>query len=206
MSACCGCLSVVIPKADRHFRSSFCSGFHLTPCALLLLMLMLWHRQAIFESKGDKVSSSAECRIRILEVWEPADRMPTHKLTELSRIKQNLNSIAHVPMMSEHLTHLTSLAVSFCTWPWQYTCLLLCLMLWYSQAIWIERRQVVFLCSVQDSNFRSLIYQIACRLNPTHKPIKQPRIKQNLKSIARPNDVDVQSPLPPRAERNKPLI
>ena len=31
---------------------------------LLLLMSMLWHRQAIFESKGDKLSSSAECRIR----------------------------------------------------------------------------------------------------------------------------------------------
>ena len=31
---------------------------------LLLLILMLWHRQAIFESKGDKLSSSAECRIR----------------------------------------------------------------------------------------------------------------------------------------------
>ena len=30
----------------------------------LLLILMLWHRQAIFESKGDKLSSSAECRIR----------------------------------------------------------------------------------------------------------------------------------------------
>ena len=25
---------------------------------------MLWHRQVIFESKGDKLSSSAECRIR----------------------------------------------------------------------------------------------------------------------------------------------
>ena len=31
---------------------------------LLLLILMLWHRQAIFESKGDKLSSSAESRIR----------------------------------------------------------------------------------------------------------------------------------------------
>ena len=29
----------------------------------LLLISMLWHRQAIFESKGDKLSSSAECRI-----------------------------------------------------------------------------------------------------------------------------------------------
>ena len=31
---------------------------------LLLLISMLWHRQTIFESKGDKLSSSAECRIR----------------------------------------------------------------------------------------------------------------------------------------------
>ena len=31
---------------------------------LLLLISMLWHRQAIFESKGDKLFSSAECRIR----------------------------------------------------------------------------------------------------------------------------------------------
>ena len=30
----------------------------------LLLISMLWHRQAIFESKGAKLSSSAECRIR----------------------------------------------------------------------------------------------------------------------------------------------
>ena len=31
---------------------------------LLLLISMLWHRQAIFESEGDKLSSSAEGRIR----------------------------------------------------------------------------------------------------------------------------------------------
>ena len=31
---------------------------------LLWLISMLWHRQAIFESKGDKLSYSAECRIR----------------------------------------------------------------------------------------------------------------------------------------------
>ena len=30
---------------------------------LLLLISMLWHRQSIFKSKGDKLSSSAECRI-----------------------------------------------------------------------------------------------------------------------------------------------
>ena len=35
----------------------------------LLLILMFWHRQAIFESKGSKLSSSAECRFRSWEVW-----------------------------------------------------------------------------------------------------------------------------------------
>ena len=38
---------------------------HVYTC-LLLLIVMLWHRQAIFESKGDKLSSSAECRIRTM--------------------------------------------------------------------------------------------------------------------------------------------
>ena len=40
-----------------------------------------------FESKGDKLSSSVECRIRILEVWDtklPADWIPIHTPTELS--------------------------------------------------------------------------------------------------------------------------
>ena len=44
----------------------------------LLLISMLWHRQAIFESKGDKLSSSAECSIRtqrVSETQSPADWM-----------------------------------------------------------------------------------------------------------------------------------
>ena len=57
---------------------------------------MLWHRQAIFESKGDKLSSSAESKIRtqrVSDIYSPADSMPADKPTELSRIKlKNLNS------------------------------------------------------------------------------------------------------------------
>ena len=55
----------------------------------LLLMSMLWHRQAIFKSEGDELSSSAECRIRfrVFGTESPADWMPTDKPTELSRIK-----------------------------------------------------------------------------------------------------------------------
>ena len=55
-----------------------------------LFILMLWYRQAVFESKGDKLSSSAECRIRtqrVSETQSSADWMPADKLTELSRIK-----------------------------------------------------------------------------------------------------------------------
>ena len=55
--------------------------------------LMLWQRQTLFESKRDKLSSSAECRIRSWEVWvakSPAYWIRTHKTTELSRIKQKL--------------------------------------------------------------------------------------------------------------------
>ena len=108
----------------------------LTPC-LLLLISMLWHRQAIFESKGDKLSSSAECRIRTWkpqDSYSPADWMPTPKPTELSRIKLKTWTQQPVPMMSEHSAHLTSLPFGFRTWLWRYTCLLLLIsMLWHRQ-------------------------------------------------------------------------
>ena len=93
-----------IPMISKH-------SAHLTPLPfgirtwlwwytyLLLLISMLWHRQAIFESKGDKLSSSAESRIRtqgVSETQSSADWMPADKPTELSRIKlKNLNSTAH---------------------------------------------------------------------------------------------------------------
>ena len=51
---------------------------------LLLSISMPWHRQAIFESKGDKLSSSAECRIRtqrVSETQSPADWMSADKCT-----------------------------------------------------------------------------------------------------------------------------
>ena len=106
---------------------------------LLLLISMLWHRQAIFESKGDKLPSSAECRIRTWksqDTYSLADWMPTHKPTELSRIKLKTWTQQPVPMMSEHSAHLTSLPFGFRTWLWRYTCLLLLIsMLWHRQAI-----------------------------------------------------------------------
>ena len=105
---------------------------------LLLLISMLWHRQAIFESKGDKLSSSAESRIRtqrVSDTYSPADWMPADKLTELSRIKLKTLTRQPVPMISKHSAHLTPLPFGIRTWLWRYTYLLLISMLWHRQAI-----------------------------------------------------------------------
>ena len=94
---------------------------------LLLLISMLWQRQAIFLSKGDKLCSSAECRIwtRAPCAKSPADWMLADKPTELSRIKLKTWTRQPVPMISEHSAHLTPLSVDFRTWLWRYTYLLL---------------------------------------------------------------------------------
>ena len=108
---------------------------------LLLLISMLWHRQAIYESKGDKLSSSAECRIRTWksqDTYSQADWMPTHKPNDLSRIKQNLNSTArpYDEWAFSPLDFTVWLSFGFRTWLWRYTCLLLLIsMLWHRQAI-----------------------------------------------------------------------
>ena len=100
---------------------------------------MSWHRQAIFESKGDKLSPSAECRIRTQRVSgtkSPADWMPADKPNELSRIKLKTWTRQPVPMISEHSAHSTPLPFGIRTWLWRYTCLLLLIsMLWHRQAI-----------------------------------------------------------------------
>ena len=100
---------------------------------------MLWHRQAIFESKGDKLSSSAEGRFRtqrVSDTYSSADWMPADKPTELSRIKLKTLTRQPVPMISKHSAHLTPLPFGIRTWLWRYTYLLLLIsMLWHRQAI-----------------------------------------------------------------------
>ena len=65
---------------------------------LLLLILMLWHRQAKFESKGDKLSSSAEGRIRTYQSLrhQIASRLNARWQTDWAIEDQakNLNSTA----------------------------------------------------------------------------------------------------------------
>ena len=50
---------------------SWLSYLALAICMYVVVNLMLSHRQAIIESKGDKLSSSAECRIRTQSLRHP---------------------------------------------------------------------------------------------------------------------------------------
>ena len=69
-------MSSVLKKADKlnlslsllemlpNLPQYLINAFVLSVYTFLLLILMLLHRQAIFESKGDTLFSAAECRIR----------------------------------------------------------------------------------------------------------------------------------------------
>ena len=56
--------------SPRGFTADWLSHLALAISCFLLLILMLWHIQLILESKGDKLSFSAECWVRF---WESAD-------------------------------------------------------------------------------------------------------------------------------------
>ena len=149
---------------------------------LLLLISMLWHRQAIFESKGDNLSSSAESRIRtqgVSETQSSADWMPADKPTELSRIKLKTWTRQPVPMISKHSAHLTPLPFGIRTWLWRYTYLLLLIsMLWHRQAIFESKGDN--LSSSAESRIRTQGVsetQSSADWMPADKPTELSRIK-----------------------------
>ena len=124
---------------------------------MLLLISMFWHRQAIFELKGDKLSSSAECRIPTHQGLrhQIASRLNARWQTDWAIEDQakNLNSTAR-PYDQPAFSPLDPTAV------W-HSHLALAIYLFVvvnfnalTQAsdIRIERKQVVFLCWMQDSN------------------------------------------------------
>ena len=124
---------------------------------LLLLIWMLWHRQAIFQSKGYMLSSSAECRIRTHQGLrhQIASRLIAHWQTNWAIQDQakNLNSTAR-PYDQRAFSPLDPTAV------WLLHLALAIYMfvvvnfdaLAQASDIRIERRHVVFLCWMQDSN------------------------------------------------------
>ena len=126
---------------------------------LLLLISMLWHRQAIFESKGDKLSSSADCRIRTQGLRHLfASRLNARWQTDWANEDQakNLNSTARpydqqafspLDLTASWLSHLALSIYMFVVVNFDA--------LAQASDIRIERTQVVFLCWTQDSNPRS---------------------------------------------------
>ena len=123
---------------------------------LLLLISMLWHRQAIFESKGVKLSSSAECRIRTQGLRHLfASRLNACWQTDWAIDDQAiiLNSTARpydqqafspLDLTASWLSHLALAIYMFVVVNFDA--------LAQASDIRIERRQVVFLCWMQDSN------------------------------------------------------
>ena len=128
---------------------------------LLLLISMLWHRQAIFESKGDKLSSSAEGRIRTQGLrYLFNSRLNACWQTDWAIEDQakNLNSTARpydqqafspLDLTANWLSHLALAIYMFVVVNFDA--------LAQASDIRIKRRQVVFLCWRQDSNPRSQI-------------------------------------------------
>ena len=137
-------------------HACICIHTYIHTC-LLLLISMLWHRQAKFESKGDKLSSSAESRIRTHQGLrhQIASRLNAHWQTDWAIEDQakNLNSTAR-PYDQRTFSPLDPTAV------WHSHLVLAIYMfvvvnfdaLAQASDIRIERRQVVFLCWEQDSN------------------------------------------------------
>ena len=82
---------------------------------LLLLISMLWHRQAIFKSKGDKLCSSAECRIWTRDPRHQfASRLNARWQTDwVTEDQANTWTRQPVPMISEHSAHLAPLSVTY---------------------------------------------------------------------------------------------
>ena len=168
---------------------------------LLLLISMLRHRQAIFKSKGDKLCSSAECRI-----WtrgprnQIASRLNAHWQNDWAIEDQakNLNSTAR-PYAQRAFSPLGPTV----SWPLRLALVIYIFVVVNSDAlaqasdIQIERRQVVFLCWMQDLN-PGPQHKIASRLNArweTDWAIEDQA--KSLNSTARSYDQRAFSPLGP---------
>ena len=122
-----------------------------THTCLLLLILMLSHRQAIFDRRQAVflwwMQKLGNLRHQI------TSRLNAHSQTDWA-IEDQVKTWTQqpVPMMNEHSAHLTSLLIGFHIWLWRYTCLLLLiLMLWHRQAIFeLEGEELSSSTELQD--------------------------------------------------------
>ena len=96
-------------SADIHI----CLDIHKYMHSCLLLILMLWCKQAILDSKGDKLSSSAECRIRSWEVWDT--KSPAQTYCPLTNRLSYRGSSKNLNLTASPHDDLTSLPIGFRT-------------------------------------------------------------------------------------------
>ena len=130
---------------------------------LLLLISMLWHRQAIFESKGDKLSSSAEGRIRTQGLrylftsrlnacwqtdWAIDDQAQAKNSNSTAR-PYDQQAFSPLDLTANWLSHLALAICMFVVVNFDA--------LAQASDIRIERRQFAFFCWRQNSNPRSQI-------------------------------------------------
>ena len=75
---------------------------------------MLWHRQAIFESKGDKLSSSVECRIRTHQglKHQIASRLNARWQTDSIYIYMKVNQYLYIYILVYKLVYIHSFSLS----------------------------------------------------------------------------------------------
>ena len=170
---------------------------------LLLLISMLWRRQGLFKSKGDKLLSSAECRIRTRGLRHLiASRLNALWQTDWAIKDQakDLNSTAS-PYDQRAFSSLDPTAFGIRTWLWRYTRLLLLMsMLWHRQAIFESKGDKLSSSAECIIQTRGLRHLIASRLNArwqTDWAIKDQA--KNLNSTASPYDQRAFSPLDPTA-------
>ena len=166
---------------------------------LLLLISMLWHRQAIFKWKGDKLSSSAECRIRTQGLRNLfTSRLNACWQTDWAIEDQAINLTQQpIPMISKYWTRSTWLSMGFRSWLWRYTCLLLLIsMLWRRQTVFEGKGDKLFSsaeCRIQIQGFRHLFVSGLNACWQTDWAIEDQA--KNLNSTARPYDQKAFGPL-----------
>ena len=127
---------------------------------LLFLMSMLWYRQAIFESKVDKLSSSTECRIRTQGLRHLfASRLNACWQTNWAIENQTKKLELDSPSLWSASIQPTRPHCQLNFAPGSGNIYMFVVVNFDALAqgsdIRIERRQVVFLCWMQDSNTRS---------------------------------------------------
>ena len=195
----------MISKHSAHSTPTAVWHSHLALAIYMLLISMLWHRQAIFESTGDKLSSSAEGRIRTHQGLrhQIASRLNARWQTDWAIEDQakKLGTRQPVPMISKHSAHSTPQPFGIRTWLWRYTCLLLLIsMLWHRQAIFESKGDKLSSSAEGRIRTQGLRHLFASRLNArwqTDWAIEDQA--KNLNTTARPYDQQAFSPLDPTA-------